>query len=85
MSPSLRLPLPPLCAGVIDRVYKDFTTSPQHPMGGTATLTLLNDADPFDAEGGGVRYSFQPPGKTFMEPGGQSGEWAGGQAAPAVC
>ena len=101
-------------ASVIDGVYKEFTTSAQHPMGGSASLTLLNDADPFDPEGacdaragargpvlrarcgwltcclplpaelphppppppsgaGGVRYSFQPPGKTFMEPGGQSG------------
>jgi hypothetical protein len=59
---------------VIDAVYKEFTTSPQHPTGGSATLTLLNDAEPFDAETGGVRYAFQPPGKTFMEPGGQSGE-----------
>ena len=38
-------------ASVIDGVYKEFTTSAQHPMGGTATLTLLNDADPFDPEG----------------------------------
>lgn len=106
-------------SAAIDSVYKEFTTSHQHPMGGTASLTLLNEADPFDPESewhcaadftsapgsfqrtrarvynpnlqlsppcpsitlslppslpaGGVRYSFQPPGKTFMEPGGQSG------------
>ena len=44
----------------INGIYKDLTKSALHPAGGTAHLTLQDDAEPFL---GGLTYTAMPPSK----------------------
>ena len=60
----------------IGHIYRRLTVSKRHPMGGQATLSLLNREEPFsgETEGVGVRYSVAPPGKRHSEIAVLSGE-----------
>lgn len=58
----------------VDELYRDITalhTATGLLPGGSASLYLLNEDDPFSADSagssqGGIRYSVTPPGKTFQ-------------------
>ena len=51
-------------AAKINGIYKDLTKSALHPDGGTAHLTLQDDAEPFL---GGITYTAMPPSKRFRD------------------
>lgn len=48
----------------IDGLYKKLTKSDKNPAGGTATLNLENQFEPFS---GGVIFNCMPPNKRFRE------------------
>lgn len=49
---------------VIDKIYKQLTTSKTHPLGGTAYLNLENEDDPFLY---GIKFTAMPPTKRFRD------------------
>jgi structural maintenance of chromosome 1 len=51
----------------IGPIYKQFTMSSAHPMGGTASITLDHPEELFDDDECGLRYGVMPPGKQFRE------------------
>ncbi|KAI4301093.1 hypothetical protein L6164_034409 [Bauhinia variegata] len=51
-------------SGIIDKIYKQLTKSPTHPLGGTAYLNLENEDDPFLH---GIKYTAMPPTKRFRD------------------
>ncbi|KAM7496101.1 hypothetical protein LguiA_020515 [Lonicera macranthoides] len=48
----------------IDKIYKQLTKSPTHPLGGTAYLNLDNEDEPFLH---GIKYTAMPPTKRFRD------------------
>ncbi|KAI8575705.1 hypothetical protein K450DRAFT_260414 [Umbelopsis ramanniana AG] len=48
----------------IDQVYKDLTKSANHPLGGTAYLSLEDNEEPYLE---GIRYHAMPPMKRFRD------------------
>lgn len=54
-------------AAAIDTIYKDLTRSHLHPTGGSASLSLDDEDQPFESDGGGIRFSVMPPGKQFRD------------------
>lgn len=48
----------------VDGLYKKLTKSDKNPAGGTATLNLENQFEPFS---GGVIFNCMPPNKRFRE------------------
>ena len=48
----------------IDKVYKELTMSPSHPLGGTAYLALESLEEPYNA---GLKFTAMPPTKRFRE------------------
>lgn len=51
-------------SGNIDRIYKELTRSENHPLGGTAYLSLENADEPFLH---GIKYTAMPPTKRFRD------------------
>lgn len=43
------------------------TRSGLHPTGGSASLNLDDEEEPFESDGGGIRFSVMPPGKQFRD------------------
>lgn len=54
-------------AAAIDTIYKDLTRSGLHPTGGSASLSLDDEDQPFESDGGGIRFAVMPPGKQFRD------------------
>ncbi len=52
-------------AAVLEEIYAELTRDKVSPKGGQASLTLMNELDPFDPELGGVAYYVIPPGKQY--------------------
>lgn len=51
-------------SGKIEKIYQDLTKSPNYTQGGSATLTLENEEEPFED---GVAYHAMPPMKKFRD------------------
>ena len=51
-------------AGVVDETYKQLTRTPASPMGGTASLDLESDDEPYLH---GIKYTAVPPMKRYHE------------------
>lgn len=49
----------------LDKVYKELTKSDRYPLGGSASLVLANQDDPFS--GRGIQYNAMPPTKRFND------------------
>jgi structural maintenance of chromosome 1 len=52
---------------VISHIYKDLTRSTLHPDGGSATLVLNSEEEPFESDDAGISYTVMPPGKAYRE------------------